>query len=85
MAYAEIDRQNCEIRLLFPTNESVKKLEEWEEELNNYNLYIHDKKTGAKRHIREIVPDIQRYVIKCLRERVCCVLWKYITCPKKNL
>nr|DAN35371.1 MAG TPA: putative HNHc nuclease [Caudoviricetes sp.] len=158
MATVEIDRLNCEIRLLYPTNESVKKLEEWQEEINNYpikiipqntitieqmkllyvlfkqfsegiewydlgytkdylkdmfssiyeigefslspfkknpltleqatefiqfiiefaiensiNLYIQDKNTRIKRHIREIVPDIQRYVIKCLRERVCCV------------
>lgn len=158
MATVEIDRLNCEIRLLYPTNESVKKLAEWQEEINNYpikiipqntitteqmkllyvlfkqfsegiewydlgytkdylkdmfsgiyeigdfslspfkknpltldqatefiqfiiehgienniNLYIQDKNTGVKRHIREIVPDIQRYVIRCLRERVCCV------------
>ena len=158
MATVEIDRLKCEIRLLYPTNESVKKLAEWQEEINNYpikiipqntitmeqmkllyvlfkqfsegiewydlgytkdylkdmfssiyeigefslspfkknpltldqatefiqfiiehgienniNLYIQDKNTGIKRHIREIVPDIQRYVIRCLRERVCCV------------
>ena len=157
MAYVEIDRKNNEIRLLYPTNESVKRLEEWQEEINNYpikiipqntitseqmkliyvlfkqfgeeigytmlemkeilkeefsfeneigdfslspykknpltleqaieliqfiiekaleenvNLYIADNKTRTKRHIREIVPDIQRYIIACLKNRVCCV------------
>ncbi len=37
------------------------------------NLYILDTKTRIKHHIREIVPDIQRYIIACLRKRVCCV------------
>ena len=37
------------------------------------NLYILDPKDKRARHIREIVPDIQRYVISCLRKRVCCV------------
>ena len=40
MAIAEIDRLNCEIRLLYPTNESVKKLAEWQEEINNYPIKI---------------------------------------------
>ena len=40
MATVEIDRLNCEIRLLYPTNESVKKLEEWQEEINNYPIKI---------------------------------------------
>ena len=40
MATIEIDRLNCEIRLLYPTNESVKKLEEWQEEINNYPIKI---------------------------------------------
>ena len=161
MATVEIDRLNCEIRLLYPTNESVKKLAEWQDEINNYpikiipqntitmdqmkllyvlfkqfsegiewydlgytkdylkdmfssiyeigefslspfkknpltldqatefiqfiiehgienniNLYIQDKNTGVKRHIREIVPDIQRYIIRCLRKRTCCICGK---------
>jgi len=37
------------------------------------NLYILDSRDKRARHIREIVPDIQRYVISCLRKRVCCV------------
>ena len=40
MATIEIDRLNCEIRLLYPTNESVKKLEEWQDEINNYPIKI---------------------------------------------
>ena len=35
MSYAEIDRENMEIRIIYPTNSSVKKLVEYEEELNN--------------------------------------------------
>lgn len=157
MAYADIDTENCQIRIIYPTNATVKKIEEWEETLNNYpvkiipqntitdeqmrliyvlfkqygeelgytmiemkellkeefcfnqeigdfslspykknpltleqatefiqfiiehaindniNLYIQDKRTRVKRHIREIVPDIQRYAIACLRSRTCCV------------
>lgn len=158
MAYAEIDRANGVIKLYYPTNNSARKIEEWEEELNNYiieivpqntitgeqmrllyvlfkqfseglewydiqltkdylkaefgdiyelgdfsispnkkgcltleqatefiqfiielalehniNLYILDKNTKIKHHIRGIVPDLQRYTIKCLKERICCV------------
>lgn len=158
MATIEIDRLNCEIRLLYPTNESVKKLEEWQEEINNYpikiipqntitmeqmkllyvlfkqfsegigwydlgytkdylkdmfggmyeigefslsrfkknpltldqatefiqfiietaineniNLYIYKPQEKKTRHIREIVPDIERYVIACLKNRCCAV------------
>ena len=40
MATIEVDRLNCEIRLLYPTNESVKKLAEWQEEINNYPIKI---------------------------------------------
>ncbi len=43
---------------------------------NGINLYIKDTKTSIIKHIRQIVPDFQRYVIKCLRERVCCVCGK---------
>ena len=161
MATIEIDRLNCEIRLLYPTNESVKKLEEWQEEINNYpikiipqntitmeqmkllyvlfkqfsegigwydlgytkdylkdmfggiyeigefslspfkknpltldqatefiqfiietaineniNLYIYKPQEKKTRHIREIVPDIERYVIACLKNRCCAVCGK---------
>ena len=161
MPYAEIDREKMLIKIIYPTNSPIKKLVEYEKELNNYpikiipqntitveqmrllyilfaqfsegvewydtklskdylkaefgqiyelgefsispnkkncltleqatefiqfiietgiehniNLYIQDKKTNVKKHIREIVPDIQRYIIKCLRERVCCVCGK---------
>ena len=37
------------------------------------NLYILDSKDKRARHIREIVPNIQRYVISCLQKRICCV------------
>ena len=40
MSYAEIDRDNMEIRIIYPTNSSVKKLVEYEEELNNYPIKI---------------------------------------------
>ena len=157
MAFAEIDRQGRVIRLIYPTNESVKKIQEWEDELNNYsieiipqntiteeqmrlcyvlfkqfgealgytvgeakellkdmysfdydigefslspnkrntltleqatefiqfiietaineniNLYIYKPREKKARHIREIVPDIERYVIACLRNRCCAV------------
>lgn len=161
MSYAEIDRDNMEIRIIYPTNSSVKKLVEYEEELNNYpikiipqntitdeqmrllyvlfkqygeeigytmvemkellkemfcfnqemgdfslspykknpltkeqateflqfiieqaiengvNLYIKDTKTNSKRHISRIVPDIQRYTIKCLKTKICAVCGDY--------
>ncbi len=157
MPYAEIDRENMEIRIIYPTNSPVKKLVEYEKELNNYpikiipqntitdeqmkllyvlfkqygeelgytmvemkelmkemfcfnqeigefslspykknpltkeqateflqfiieqaienniNLYIKDTKQGTVKHIRKIVPDIQRYVIKCLKTKICAV------------
>lgn len=157
MAFAEIDRQGGVIRLIYPTNESVKKIQEWEDELNNYsieiipqntiteeqmrlcyvlfkqfgealgytvgeakellkdmysfdyeigefslsphkkntltleqatefiqfiietaineniNLYIYKPQEKKTRHIREIVPDIERYVIACLKNRCCAV------------
>ena len=157
MSYAEIDRDNMEIRIIYPTNSSVKKLVEYEEELNNYpikiipqntiteeqmrllyvlfkqygeelgytmvemkellkelfsfnqeigefslspykknpltklqateflqfiienaienniNLYIKDTKTNIEKHISKIVPDISRYVIKCLKTKICAV------------
>lgn len=40
MAYSEIDRLNGVIKLYYPTNKSVEKIEEWEEELNNYVVEI---------------------------------------------
>ena len=157
MAFVEIDRLNGVMRVIYPTNESVKKIKEWEEELNNYsieiipqntiteeqmrlcyvlfkqfgealgytvseakellkdmysfnydigefslspnkrntltleqatefiqfiietaineniNLYIYKPKDKKIRHIREIVPDIERYVIACLKNRCCAV------------
>ena len=157
MAFVEIDRKNMEIRIIYPTNSSVKKLVEYEEELNNYpikiipqntiteeqmkllyvlfkqygeelgytmvemkellkelfsfnqeigefslspykknpltklqateflqfiienaienniNLYIKDTKTSTVKHISKIVPDIQRYTIKCLKTKICAV------------
>lgn len=45
-----------------------------------YNLIITEGK-GAKRSFkssREIVPDIQRYIIACLRNKVCCVCGKRV-------
>ena len=161
MSYAEIDRENMEIRIIYPTNSSVKKLVEYEEELNNYpikiipqntitdeqmrllyvlfkqygeelgytmiemkellkemfcfnqeigefslspykknpltkeqateflqfiieqaienniNLYIKDTKTNIAKHISRIVPDIQRYTIKCLKTKICAVCGDY--------
>ena len=161
MSYAEIDRENMEIRIIYPTNSSAKKLVEYEEELNNYpikiipqntitdeqmkllyvlfkqygeeigytmiemkellkemfcfnqeisefslspykknplskeqatefiqfiieqaiengvNLYIKDTKQGTVKHIRQIVPDIRRYVIKCLKTKICAVCGNY--------
>ena len=157
MSYAEIDRENMEIRIIYPTNSPVKKLVEYEEELNNYpiriipqntitdeqmrllyvlfkqygeelgytmieikelmkemfcfyqeigefslspykknpltkeqateflqfiieqaienniNLYIKDTKQGTVKHISRIVPDIQRYTIKCLKTKICAI------------
>ena len=40
MAFVEIDRKNMQIRIIYPTNASVKKLVEYEEELNNYPIKI---------------------------------------------
>ena len=40
MSYAEIDRENMQIRIIYPTNSSAKKLKEYEEELNNYPIKI---------------------------------------------
>ena len=157
MAYAEIDRKNKKIKFYYATNKPVRSLQDWQEELKEYdieiipqntitteqmklcyvlfeqfanekgwdidftkeffknlfgaiyeidkfslsprkekpltleqatefiqyiiefaieqdvNLYILDPKDKKARHIREIVPDIQRYVISCLRKRICCV------------
>ncbi len=157
MAFVKIDRKNMQIRIIYPTNASAKKVLEYEEELNNYpikiipqntitdeqmrllyvlfkqygeeigytmvemkellkemfcfnqemgdfslspykknpltkeqateflqfiieqaiengiNLFIKDTKTNSKRHISRIVPDIQRYTIKCLRQKVCAI------------
>ncbi len=41
----------------------------------NRVLYIRDKDKNYK-HIRTIVPDIQKYVIACLRNRVCAICGK---------
>lgn len=161
MAYSEIDRLNGVIKLYYPTNKSVEKIEEWEEELNNYvveiipqntltleqmkllyvlfkqfsegvewydiqlakdylkaeygniyelgefsispnkkncltieqatdfiqfiietgiennvPMYILDKKTNIRKHIKDIVPDIQRYVISCLKSKRCAICGK---------
>ena len=157
MPYAEIDREKMLIKIIYPTNSPIKKLVEYEKELNNYpikiipqntitdeqmkllyvlfkqygeelgytlvemkellkemfcfdqeigdfslspykknpltkdqatefiqfvvenaiqngiNLYIKDTKQGTVKHIRKIVPDIQRYVIKCLKTKICAV------------
>lgn len=39
---------------------------------NDVNLYIKDKGSKIK-HIRNIVPDIERYVISCLKARRCAI------------
>lgn len=169
MALAEIDRLNGEIKIIYPTNQNIKKITEWEQEINNYpikiipqntitseqmkllyvlfkqygeeigytmlemkevlkeefgfeyelgyfslspykknpltlelatefiqwiiehalennvNLYILDRKNNIQKHIREIVPDIQRYVIKCIKERICCVCGKKHDVPNGKI
>ena len=45
--------------------------------LNHVNLYIKDTKQGTVRHIRQIVPDIQRYAIKCLKTKICAICGDY--------
>ena len=40
---------------------------------NNVKLFIKDTKTSTVKHISKIVPDISRYVIKCLKTKICAV------------
>ena len=54
MSYAEIDRENMEIRIIYPTNSSVKKLVEYEEELNNYPIKIIPQNTITDEQLKKI-------------------------------
>ena len=54
MAFVEIDRDNMEIRIIYPTNSSVKKLVEYEEELNNYPIKIIPQNTITDEQVSQL-------------------------------
>ena len=61
MANAIIDRENMEIRIIYPTNSSVKKLVEYEEELNNYPIKIIPKNTITDEQMRLLYVLFKQY------------------------
>ena len=61
MSYAEIDRENMEIRIIYPTNSSVKKLVEYEEELNNYPIKIIPQNTITDEQMRLLYVLFKQY------------------------
>ena len=61
MSYAEIDRDNMEIRIIYPTNSSVKKLVKYEEELNNYPIKIIPQNTITDEQMRLLYVLFKQY------------------------
>ena len=61
MAFVEIDRKNIQIRLIYPTNLSAKKVLEYEEELNNYPIKIIPKNTITDEQMRLLYVLFKQY------------------------
>ena len=55
MAFVKIDRKNMQIRLIYPTNLSAKKVLEYEEELNNYPIKIIPQNTITDEQMRQTI------------------------------
>ena len=64
MAYIEIDKEKTEIRIIYPTNKSLKKIKEYEEELNNYPIKINPIKECHSRNRKIAQYDINHNFIK---------------------